>query len=173
MVKDENRQHKYPLACYVVGIVLLGYVLIAVAILIAVHLGIILNLQEGSLLRAHVMCGAFGMLGATVAAIRKYYRVLITESVSLDNTVPTNINWELGWVYYYLSRPLLGSLLGALTYMLSYIGVQVLASPSKIQITIEGSLLLYAIAVMSGYAVSHVLDRLEELSKQLFQSKQK
>ena len=72
------------------------------------------------LLRAHLMCGLFGTAGACIAAIRKYYRALITEAAAHSKGQETHpTNWSWGWIFYYLSRPILGCVLGALAYTLS------------------------------------------------------
>ena len=73
----------YPIACYMVGIVLIGYLLIVVCAIIFVYLNIFEYLAKTSLLRTHILCGAFGMLGASVASIRKYYKYLISHSTSI------------------------------------------------------------------------------------------
>ncbi len=73
----------YPIACYMVGIVLIGYLLIVVCAIIFVYLNIFEYLAKASILRTHILCGAFGMLGASVASIRKYYKYLISHSTSI------------------------------------------------------------------------------------------
>jgi hypothetical protein len=120
------------------------------------------------------MCGAFGMLGAAVAAIRKYYRTLITESTARAANRPVTPSvWDFGWMFYYLTRPLLGSILGSLTYTLSFVGFQVLATSTDIQISSNGKYLLYALSFMAGFSVSQALDRLNALAKQVFHSERK
>lgn len=112
------------------------------------------------------------MLGATVAAMRKYYNVLITDVTEVPGGgFKTYSNWSIGWVYYYATRPVLGFILGALTFTLSFIGVQVLAKPADVDISKEGRYLLFGIAFLSGFAVSHVLNRLEALAREIFKSK--
>ena len=158
-----------PRLCYLVGILLIIYLLIAAFAIVIVHLDWIGTFAGDKLLRAHVMCGAFGMLGASTAAIRKYYNALITEStakITGQKIIP--LDWSIGWVYYYLIRPILGSVLGTLVFMLSFIGVLVLSKPVQIQISSEGTFMLYALAFISGFSVSHVLDRVEGLAKQIF-----
>ena len=75
----------------------------------------------------------------------------------------------MGWLYYYLTRPVLGAILGALTFTLSYVGFHVLSSVRTDQVSNEGKNLLFAVAFVSGFSVSHVLDRLEAVSRQIFQ----
>ena len=162
----------YPKGCYWVGAALVVYVVLAVTILVCVHLNVSTILANAKILRAHVMCGAFGMLGAAVAATRKYYRTLITESTAraTGKQVLSSV-WDFGWVYYYLTRPSLGAVLGALSYTLSFLGFQVLAAPADLEISTEGRFLLYALAFVSGFSVSQVLDRLDAVARQLFQSR--
>jgi hypothetical protein len=115
------------------------------------------------------MCGGFGMMGASLAAIRKYYKALITERTALaTHQAMLTTDWTLGWVYYYLARPFMGGILGALSFTLSYIGVQVLVKPADSSISAEGQFVLYAIAFVAGFSVTHVLDRLEAVAKQTF-----
>ena len=165
----EGSKIRYPLSCYVVGILLIFFLLMSASIIVIVHLNVFTILESAKILRAHVMCGGFGMMGAALAAIRKYYRVLITERTALEtHQVATPTDWTLGWVYYYLTRPLLGAILGALTFTLSYIGVQVLTKPGSPSISDEGQFVLYALAFIAGFSVTHVLDRLEAVAKQTF-----
>lgn len=164
----------HPPACYIVGGTLLVYLFLGAAILVAVHMNLFSIFLKADLLRSHVMCGAYGMIGATMASIRKYYRVIITESTArLKGDSTASIEWGLGWVYYYLTRPILGSILGALCYTLTFIGFQILAEPTSFGISSEGRYLLYALSFISGFAVSNVLDRLGELAEQIFQTKGK
>jgi len=161
----------YPIACYIVGIALIGYLLIAVCAIIFVYLNIFEYLAKASILRTHILCGAFGMLGASVASIRKYYKYLISHSTSIiKNSEVSPMDWSLGWVYYYVTRPILGSILGAITFTLSFIGFQILSDVHHIEISSKGKNLIFAIAFVSGFSVSHVLDRLEAISKQIFKS---
>jgi len=152
-----------------VGIVLVIYLLLSSFFIIAVHINYFESLNNFTFLRAHIFCGLFGMLGATVAAMRKYYKYLIT----IDNTNVEENNvthdWSFGWVYYYLTRPILGAVLGALTYLLSFLGFQILSDSNNLSISNEGSYLLFSLAFISGFSVSHALDRLEDISKQIFQ----
>ena len=133
----------FPKSCYVVGIAILLYLVTAVSAILIIHLDILSVLASSRLLRAHSMCAAFGMLGATVATIRKYYRTLITQTTTRAAGQPAPPNdWTLGWLYYYLTRPLLGGVLGALVYTLSFVGIQILVSPKQIEISSEGRYLL-------------------------------
>jgi glucose uptake protein GlcU len=117
------------------------------------------------------MCAGFGMVGATIAAIRKYYSKLISESTAkATGNVKPPLDWGLGWIYYYMSRPILGAILGALSYTLSFVGVLILTNGRDIVISNEGRFLLNALAFVSGFAVSQVLDRLGAVSKQIFRA---
>ncbi|MDO8446924.1 MAG: hypothetical protein Q7T53_12655 [Deltaproteobacteria bacterium] len=167
----QNGTPKYPLACYIVGLSLVGYLSIAVIVILIVHLNMVIYLAKASVLRTHILCGAFGMLGASMASIRKYYKYLISHSTALINNkecVP--MDWSLGWVYYYLTRPILGAVLGAITFTLSFIGFQILSDAQQIEISGKGKNLLFALAFVSGFSVSHVLDRVDAISRQIFKS---
>jgi len=170
-VQGELTRIRRPKACYVVGCVLVLFVFIAIILIIAVHLNIVERLTTSLMLRTHIMCGAFGMLGAAVAAIRKYYRTLITESTATaEGHATPPVIWDLGWIFYYMTRPLLGAILGALSFTLSFVGFQVLATQPDIQISEEGRYLLLALAFVSGFAVSQVLDRLNSVAKEMFKA---
>jgi hypothetical protein len=165
-----TRIHR-PAACYVVGVVLILFMLFAGALIVAVHLNAVEWLSRTSLLRTHVMCAAFGMLGAAMAGVRKYYKTLITETTARMGTLPSGpVVWDLGWLVYYLTRPILGAILGALSFTLSFVGFHVLANPSKIEISDEGRYLLFALAFVAGFAVSQVLDRLNSVAKEIFKA---
>jgi hypothetical protein len=162
----------FPKPCYAVGIGLILYLITAIVAILVIHLDTLSILASSGLLRAHSMCAAFGMLGATVAAIRKYYRTLITETKSRATGQPTPSNdWTFGWLYYYLTRPLLGGVLGAMVYTLSFVGIQILVSPKQINISSEGRYLLFALSFLSGFAVSHALDALEAIARKLFRAR--
>src|SRR3990170_529995 len=120
--KNDRVIAAYPKSCYFVGVSLV------------INLLPVLTIE--TLLRMHLMCGAFGMLGASVASIRKYYKVLITEATEKQSgKTVQKTDWSLGWVYYYLTRPLLGTVLGALSFTLSFIGFHVLANQPTIEIS--------------------------------------
>jgi xanthine/uracil permease len=160
---------QYPVACYLVGVLLLLFLGIAVAALIAIHLNELPFVGRSQLLRVHALCGAFGMLGASVASIRKYYKTLISDSTARSIGNDTNqSSWDFGWVFYYFTRPILGGILGALAYTLAFIGFQILSGPNISKISNQGNMLLYAVSLVSGYAVSDVLDRFKLIAKQLF-----
>jgi hypothetical protein len=160
-----------PKACYLVGGVLLVYLALAVTFVLVVHANVVEWLSGTWLLRAHAMCAGFGMMGSSIASMRKYYRALITDSVNSrsGNKVQTAF-WDFGWVYYYLTRPLVGGVLGALSFTLSFVGFQALAKPSEMEISNQGRYLLFALAFVAGFSVSHVLDRLNSVSKQIFKA---
>lgn len=158
-----------PTACYWVGAGSIAYTLIAAIAIVGLHLNWFGLGEHRALLRLHLYSCAFGTLGAAMAVTRKYYRVLITESTASKSGNPWKpVSWDIGWVYYYLTRPLLGGVIGALTFTLSFVGVHLITSAKAPDITTEGKYLLFGLAFLSGFSVSRVLDRLEALAKQLF-----
>jgi hypothetical protein len=124
----ETGTTRLPKACYIVGVVLLLYLGAAIGFVLLVHSNVVGCLSATWLLRDHAMCAGFGMMGSSIASMRKYYRVLITDSANSrsGNTAQT-ATWDFGWVYYYLTRPLVGGVLGALSFTLSFVGFQALA----------------------------------------------
>ncbi len=169
-VAEPSPTARQPTGCYLVGGALLLYLLLSVLILFTAYLTPWALLGSDRLLTAHLLCAGLGMLGATLSATRKYYRALITERTTRHkNPSAPRLDWSLGWVYYYLTRPILGAVLGALAYTLSFVGVQVLTSPSEVGIGQGGKYLLYATAFFFGFATSHVLDLLEAVARRLLQ----
>src|SRR5688572_2689659 len=80
-----------------IGIALICYLCLSIAALFAIHVNVISGLAAMPLLRSHLMCGGFGTLGAAMAAIRKYYRTLITEEAVSGKTKATGKNvWSMG-----------------------------------------------------------------------------
>lgn len=154
---------------YMIGALLIIYLACGIALILVVHTNTVPFLSTTWLLRAHAMCAGFGMIGSCLAAIRKYYRALITDSANRGNQmVPQNLAWDFGWAYYYMTRPILGAVLGALAFTLSFVGFQALAKPSEIEMSDHGRYLLFGLAFVAGFSVSHVLDRLNTIAKQVF-----
>jgi len=161
--------NKPPFSCYVVGILLVLYLLAGVLLILAVHLNLTLLLARTPLLRANMIATGFGIVGAAMAAMRKYYQALITDSTArAKGKTSASPAWDLGWVYYYLTRPLLGGVLGALSFTLSFIGFEVMAKTPDAELSDQGRYLLFALAFVAGFAVSHVLDRLNSIAKRTF-----
>jgi hypothetical protein len=157
-----------------IGIVLFLYLIVAVFIIFIVHLNLIEIIKNNMLFRAHIMCGGFGMLGAAISLIRKYYSTLITES-TINQKAETNFNfvWSAGWIYYYLIRPIMGGVAGALVFLLSYMSVQIIVIGRPLEISSQGRLLLYALSFIAGFSVTDVLNKIVEVSKQVFKTKGK
>ena len=170
-LNQTNSSEKHPLACYFVGVSLIIFLFLSVTTILIVHLDIIQFLTNAQFLRAHIICAGFGMLGASMAAMRKFYSTLISESTAKSENKKVVLNdWSFGWCYYYLTRPILGAVLGALAFLLSFIGFQVMASPSIIEISTEGRSLLYALAFLAGFSASNVLTRLDKIARKTFES---
>jgi hypothetical protein len=95
-IEKRKEDQEYPIACYVVGTLLVVYLFIGVSVILAVHLNYSKVLAHSDLLRSHIICGAFGMVGAAIASIRKYYQYLITYS-STKTTGRSNkpMDWSL------------------------------------------------------------------------------
>lgn len=162
---------EYPRACYFIGLSLVFYMLCTLGLMIVIHIGGLPFAREHTLLRIHVMAGLFGALGAAISAVRKYYHALITASTARASGRPlVLIDWSLGWVYYYLTRPLLGGVLGALSFTLTYVGFNILKGPALTEISGQGRYLIYGLAFLAGFSVGHALDRLDALAKEMFQT---
>ena len=152
-----------------IGILLLAYFAFAIALLVAIHLVNFPLLEKHTLFRSHLVCMAFGMLGAVIASIRRYYHALITEEVSgREHSRALTLTWGYGCLYYYITRPLLGGVLAALVYMLSFVGVQVMVTAKDLQFKTEGLLILYAVAFLAGFSVTDVLNRIETVATSIF-----
>lgn len=157
-----------------IAALLIFYLLAATVGVLLIHLNVIQHLQQHHLLRTHLMCAGFGVIGASMAAIRKFYSALITESRrTRENTGPYYVDWSPGWLFYYATRPILGGFLGALSYLFLYGGFQILASTPKSEISNEGNLILYALSMLAGFSVSQVMTRIEQVAEQVFQRNDK
>lgn len=160
---------KHSTSCYLIGVLLLGYLAFSIISIIAIHLNEIPFLHRSHLLRTSALCSAFGMLGSSMASIRKYYRVLITESNSNSTSQLGEDNrWGFGWTFYYLTRPILGATLGGLAFILVFVGFRVLSTSPVNMISSQGNMMLYVVSLLAGYAVSQVLDRLSDVATQVF-----
>lgn len=160
---------KQPVARYLIGFALLAYLLLAAVLIVVFHLNIISIINDHQFLRANLICGAFGMLGSSVAAIRKYYRWLITESqMQKAGKEISPLDWSWGWIYYYICKPLIGYVLGAMIYTLTAVSLKIFSEPILVGVSTEGRCLLYGISFLAGYSGGSMLDRLEYVSEQLF-----
>ena len=165
--------NKPPFSCYVVGVLLVLYLFSGLFLVLAVHLNLSALFSTTPLLRAHMIATGFGVVGAAMAAMRKYYQALITNSTARTHgKALSSPAWDLGWIYYYLTRPLLGGVLGALSFTLSFIGFEVMAKAPSAELSDQGRYLLFALAFVAGFAVSHVLDRLNSIAKRTFAREQ-
>jgi hypothetical protein len=168
MNNAESQTPTLPRSCYVIGVVLILYLLGGVFFVVAIHLGIFPWFSETWLLRTHAICAGFGVVGASMAAMRKYYQVLITDTTNRARGTPSPAPvWNFAWMYYYFTRPLLGGVLGALSFTLTFIGFQVLAK-ATVELSNHGRYLLFALAFVAGFAVSHVLDRVNSIARRTF-----
>jgi len=166
---------KNPWQGYFIGLLLFCYLIVGAGAAISIHLNYFNVTKASTLLRNHLFCASFGFTGATIALIRKYYKAWITRSAAiLTESNPPFQDWSFGWIYYYIVRPWLGATLGAFVFMLSLIGFNVLQSADKVtMMSEEGKMLLFALAFLTGYSVSDVLDRLSDTSEQLFKKKER
>lgn len=142
--------------------------LTAVVLIASIHLwwgSININSQ---ILRAHIMCSAFGMLGASMASLRKLYKSLITESTAKSRSTSfAPLTWDFGWILYYITRPMLGAILGATSYLLGYVGFQILTGPIDVKVSNQGTYLFYTIALLCGFSSSQALDRMHTAAKDI------
>lgn len=157
--------------CVSIGVWLVLCLWLSVAIITLTHLNYFDWVTSSQLMRSHIMSGGFGALGSSVAAIRKYYRALISSTTDQRGSEQIRkVDWNYPWAYYYATRPLLGGVLGALTFTMSNIGFQILSPSEQQSMTNQGTTLLYALSAISGFSVSQVLDRINSVSQQLFKA---
>jgi len=144
-----------------IGLVIVAYVLLSILTLVLTHADV-LPLERRQLLRAHVMCAAFGMLGAAVRLARKYYKTLITTGQATTFTY--------GWLVYYVARPPIGAIVAAMLYLLTFVGVRIMTHGGNSEISQEGRMILFGAAFLAGYGASDALNRIEAASSRLFSS---
>ena len=162
---------EHPPICYFIGLSLILYLLAILLLMISVHVGALPFLEGHALLRLHLMAGLFGALGAAISAMRKYYHALITANTDrATGKQNVLVDWTFGWVYYYLTRPLLGGTLGSLSSTLTDVGFNILTGPIPTPISGGGRQLIYGLALLAGFSVSHTLDRLDALARELFRA---
>jgi hypothetical protein len=148
--------------------VLIMFMLSAIISIASIHLWWGLLNINSPILRAHMMCGAFGMLGASMASLRKLYKSLITESTAKSSGCSfAPFTWDFGWILYYLTRPMLGTILGASSYLLGYVGFQVLTGSVDVKVSNQGTHLFYTIALLCGFSASQALDRMHSTAKDI------
>jgi hypothetical protein len=140
-----------------------------IAGIIALHVHALVDLNTFPDLRAHLVAGGFGSLGATLVAFRKFYQSVLTdETAAAFGEQPTPTAWGLGWLIYYAGRPLVGGILGALVYMLSFLGLQVMTVADSITLSGQGTLVLYSAALAAGSSSSLMLDLIGDLASKVF-----
>lgn len=150
------------------AIALIVFILFAITMIASIHLWWGLLNINSQILRAHMMCGSFGMLGASMASLRKLYKSLITESTAKSRGTPfAPLTWDFGWVLYYITRPMLGAILGASSYLLGYVGFQILTGPVDVNVSNHGTHLFYTIALLCGFSASQALDRMHTAAKDI------
>ena len=150
------------------AIALIVCMLSAVMLIASIHLWWGLLNINSKILRTHIMCGAFGMLGASMASLRKLYKSLITESnAKTRGATFSPFAWDFGWILYYITRPMLGAILGASSYLLGNVGFQILTGPVDVEVSNHGTHLFYTIALLCGFSASQALDRMHAAGKDI------
>ena len=156
--------------CYAILAGLVIYFLIAITAIVVVGLDIFEFIAKRQLFKAHIMCGGIGMLASSMFMIRKYYKAMESMGESPDSTQPQPAT-ALGSLVLYLSRPAFGTVLGASVYMLGYIGIHKVVRGDSIELSQSGMMVLYALAAVAGFAVTHLLDRMSAIAERIFGSK--
>lgn len=107
------------------------------------------------------ICGAAGGLGATLYALRGFYR-----AVGPQRDEDPRFRYDPSWTWWYIFRPLLGIVLG----LLGYVAVRVALSPVRVPPPAdEQSILSFvSIAFISGFGLTRVLAWLDRRVKAVF-----
>ena len=153
-----------------ISIYLVCILLGSAALIAAIHENTFAFITSRPLLRSHLMCGFFGALGASLSTIRKLYQSCITHHVvqargEVSEASNPLQSWGFGWGLYFASRPLVGAAIGALTYLLSFIGFPFLSKSSDPTLSDQARYVLFGVSCLGGFSVSHVLDKMAGLSK--------
>ncbi len=163
---------KYPKRVIVICSLQIFFLILAGVLLLLISGDFIQIYSASPEIKNQLLCGLLGFIGALIASMRKFYRVLITYSSKCKNdSCSEELDLSIGWLYYYISRPLLGAFLGIFSVILVKLGFKVLLENKSQNISNEGSLLLFTISLLSGFSVSHVLNQLEAIAKQIFTRK--
>lgn len=164
-----------PRSASVVGGYLVASLIVGALLVLVIHLNWIPKICTEPMLRAHFICAAFGVMGASMAAMRKLYRagithdVLLAQKIDCEATNPIK-SWGTWWVYYFVTRPIYGGFLGALVFLLSNVSLQIMSQAGGEVLSPQGRYILFGVACLSGYSVSHVLDHLSNASKKVFKN---
>jgi hypothetical protein len=113
------------------------------------------NLDQDTLLRHGLYALCWGCIGACINAARA-----LAQHCAADD-------FDSRWNWWYWSKPLLGALIGLITYVLME-GLTSFVGPGTLNDGANG-VAVAAIATVAGFATERVLHKLEALSKTLFE----
>ena len=116
-------------------------------------------------LRLALLCGVSGCAGGTIRLQRNVYKHLITRFSPQDKQRPAFLQWNKGWWFFHLVRPLAAGVIATVTIALVRVGALALWQADSQEFR-EPALL--AVAWLAGFACGDVLDVLEHLSKRVF-----
>ena len=105
-------------------------------------------------LYAYIFCA--GGLGAVVYCIRGFYK-----HVSIGDYSPS-------YVYWYIFRPWIGTVLGMVSYLLIVGGLMVFESGTPASGSLRGKALFLAIAFLAGFSSNEFIMKMNTVSKAIF-----
>lgn len=107
------------------------------------------------------LCGAAGGLGATLYALRGFY-----WAVGPQRGDDSRFRYDPSWTWWYIFRPILGSVLG----LVGYVAVRVALSPVRVPAPADEQSILpfVAIAFISGFGLTRVLAWLDRRVRAVF-----
>ena len=134
-----------------IGIYLLLWLITLVIVLILIFISGI----DSALLRSLFYVSSAGGIGGVVYLIRSFYKHIFEKNFRTDA------------VWWYLSRPFLSIVMGALSYVLIVGGLISIGNGSDIYY--EKSVMFYCgIAFLAGFSFTQFTDKIEEVAKTLF-----
>ena len=137
------------------------YLLTTLVILITMPIYTYLNWTDNlsKLITALVYVSCAGGLGGTIYSIRGFYKAHAGD------------NFELKWLWWYIFRPPISIVIGAIAYFLIVGGLLSVGNISEANYS--KSVMFYcAISFLAGFTFSRFTDKLEDLSDTLFSKKE-
>ena len=120
--------------------------------------------QYGGLFKTLILSFSAGGIGASLYSIRMlYYHSHLCEKYNrFDEEKRKEFNWDRGWIWFYLNRPILGAFVGFVTYVL------ILCGFLDLKIGNKSSVIAIGLGWLAGYNVTELIHKLEDVASAVF-----